>query len=258
MGFDSDGDNDDILIKFDLAVIEKGSTIQEAKLSLYVDSAFTGSVDNIAIWRILESAWTEGGATWDDYDGVNAWGTAGAEQAGVDISSAYLYGPTTSSGVAASTWFDFDLYPSEFQALIDTSNYGMKIGSTIRNAGVNRSHTFRSSEHATTATRPKLYVRWIEPSGRLYEYTFNRYDLVPQVRDSSGAVVPPEQIRVDNWIRDEAFGMPSGVVYESLINNPGTNYIMSRTYDEAAGEVSMRFDINQFAAQILKRLTGGL
>ena len=258
MGFDSGGDNDDILIKFDLATIAKGSKIQEAKLSLYVDAVITGGVDNVACWRILESAWTEAGATWDDYDGSNAWGTAGAEQAGVDISSAYLYGPTTSSGLSGGDWFEMDLYPSEFQALIDGNNYGIKIGSSLRNGTVNRSQTFRSSEHATTATRPKLYVRWIEPSGGLYEYTFNRYDLIPVVRDSSGAIVPPEQIRVNNWIRDEAFGLPSGVVYESLINNPATNYIMGRTYDEAAGEVRMIFDVNQSAQVIMKRLTGGL
>jgi len=258
LGFDSGGDNDDILIKFDLSSISKGSKIQKATLSLYVNSIYTSVVENVVIWRVLQPDWTEDGATWDDYDGVNPWGTAGAESEGVDISTALLFGPTSLSGVTADTWEDFELNTSVFQALIDAGNNGMKLGSSIRNPTSNRWFTIRTSEHATSSTWPKLYVRWIEPSGRLYEYKFNKFDKEKRIVNSSGKVIRPNELRPDTWIFVEGTKLPIAIAYDSLVVDPRTNYIVGVSNDEDGNVVGIEFNRDQFADQIIARLTRGV
>ncbi len=253
------GENWDILFKFDLSSIAAGSEIQEATLSLFCESLLGGGFGDPEIRRILSgnSTWTETGATWNTLDGTCDWaGAAGCETEGTDIAVTTLF--TTDAYTWATDWNDFSLTVADFQALIDDANYGFKIGSQQRSPSVSQSATIRMSDHATATDHPKLFVRWIEPSGRLWEYSFSIYDPMKRVFNSQGAIVQPNEIRPDNWISVEGFELPRGETYSSLVKDPTKSYIVGVEYDEDGNAVSIKTDRNQFADAIIRRLSGGI
>lgn len=258
--FQSDGDNLDVIMKFDLSPIAAGSSIQSVTLTMWVQSNI-GDVASAEVQRILpaNANWTETGATWNTIDGVTAWaGSAGCETSGTDYDPDPLWEGDSNDWIASvPDFFVFTLVPTRFQKLIDIGNHGMRIASTSRSPSVNRQVAFSSSDHGTAAQRPALFVRWLEPSGRLVEYTFNIWDPQKQILDSKGAVVQPNEVRPNNWIRVEGFELPRGRAYDSLVPDPTTSYIVGSTYDVDRGTVRIITDRNQFAELIVKRLAGG-
>ena len=254
----SDGSNGDILLKFDLSAIPKGSQIQEATLSLYLNS-IVGSVGTSYISRLLSgnSDWTEGGATWNKRDGSQNWaGSVGAETVGVDYSAVPLWTGEPDSTTGQFT--DFSLNVSEFQVLIDVANYGFKMWSDQRSPSVNRQRDYASSDDGTAANRPKLFIRWIEPSGSIYEYTFNKFDPFKRVRDRMGRVVEPSDIPANKWMFVEGSRVPSSREYLSAVNDPRAFYIVGVNYDEDGKVVRIENDRNQFADAIIQRLSRGI
>ena len=79
-----------VLMKFDLSSIPIGSVITDAEIQLYqtnwnsVNSGDCCFVTQVDVHRLLRD-WTEGGATWNTYDGSSGWTTAGAGSVGNDI-----------------------------------------------------------------------------------------------------------------------------------------------------------------------------
>src|SRR5215207_7336532 len=64
------------VIQFDLSSILTGKTIRSAILSLTCNSSKgAGQVD---LYRQIQ-AWTHTGATWNTYNGVNSWTSAGGD-----------------------------------------------------------------------------------------------------------------------------------------------------------------------------------
>jgi hypothetical protein len=252
--------NNDAMFKFDLSAIAKGSKILEAVLSLYL-TGNNGSPTNTVMWRILEgnSAWVEA-ADWNTIDGAAApWaGSAGAETVGTDIAAGYLFGPSTIDLTGLPKWVDFIMNASEFQALIDVGNYGFKLGLTTRAGGDWLVGIFSSSDHATAGQHPKLYVQWIEPSGILYEYRFNKYDPLKRVFDAKGEQVQLSEVRPNNWIFTEGFDLPSSKVFSSLVVDPRVSYIKGTSYDEDGRSLGIETDRNQFAAAIIERMARGI
>ncbi|MCK4302639.1 MAG: DNRLRE domain-containing protein [Candidatus Eisenbacteria sp.] len=82
----SSSDSRKIIVKFDLSGESLESEVVFATLSVYAfwyaNPSHALSVDS---YKVLQT-WTEGGATWNTYDGSNAWGTAGCNEEGVDRS----------------------------------------------------------------------------------------------------------------------------------------------------------------------------
>jgi len=255
VSYNAAGDNRDILMKWDLSSIPKGSTIEAATLYLWLESEVGGAlgIPEYKITRLLEgnSGWTEGGATWNLQDGANPWaGAAGCETAGTDFALTNLWEGDPWQG-AAPMWWQFDLVVSEVQFMLDQENYGFKIWGTTRAPGVDRDHTYSSAAAANAANHPRLYVRWIEPSGRLVEYEFNVWDPLQRVIARDGHEVAPNEIREDKWGKLLGFRSPSSKVFASLADGPDHWYTNGITSD---GE-TVRPDEKQFADMILKRLT---
>lgn len=243
----------DTLMLWDLSSIARGSTIEIATLFLWL-TAFAGN-ENIAITRLLpaNAAWTEGGCTWNTMDGANAWaGGAGCAVRGTDIALTNLWSGTVVA--APPVWVQYDLAPSEFQIMLDSGNYGFKIYYTDRTLAVNRSHIFASAT-AVAAQRPTLYVRWIEPTGRLVEYTFDVWDPLQRVIGRDGHEVQPNEIRADKWGKLLGFRSPSSKKFADLTDGPDHFYISGVTSD---GEmVRITPDDKLFADMLLKRITRG-
>ena len=152
----------------------------------------------------------------------------------------------------------FSLNISEVQALIDVGNYGMILKGRDRAPGVNRGVNLVTSDDAAAGDRPELYIRWIEPSGRLFEYKYNKFDAEKKIYGPMGDELEPNELRPDNWIFTEGFDLPSAVSYESLITDPRMSYIVGITYDEDGGILGIETDRNQFADAIISRLTRGV
>lgn len=185
------------LVQFDLASIPAGSTILSAQLSLYHTA---GGNDTVSAFRMTKP-WTEGtgvaglGATWNKYDGVNAWTAAGGDY-------------DTAAGVAVvlpanNTWTTWDLTARTAAWTAGTqSNYGIAlVASTTGN------NTFVSSDDPVNiAQRPKLDVTYALPCG--------------WVPPATGMTLPAIQ---DTWISEANMGSNYGDTESFTVSNPAAN-----------------------------------
>jgi len=95
-----------ILLRFDFTAIPGGQKIETALLSLWChDDPAAGQILYARHLESVGQAWTEGGATWNTYDGVNSWDSGAFSDS--DIPSANQ-GSDTSTGVDGH-WFDFSI-----------------------------------------------------------------------------------------------------------------------------------------------------
>ena len=254
IGWAAGGDNRDFFMRWDLSSIPTGSTIEIATLYLWAE-AINVIIDDVNITRILpaNAAWTEGGCTWNTMDGVNAWaGGAGCEVAGTDLALTHLWTGDPSLLGAPPAWYVFPLSISEFQFMLDVGNYGFKIYSTNRNPAFAALHRYTSAA-GLAAHWPQLYVRWLEPSGRLVEYTFDVWSPLQRLIGRDGHEVQPNEVRADKLGKLLGFRSPSSKTYASLADGPDHWYISGVTSD---GEtVRITPDEKQFADMILKRIT---
>ncbi len=143
------------LIQFDLSSIPLAANILSAQLQLYQKSAV--GTTNINLYRVKQS-WVEGtkydsgtadGATWNTYNGINAWLTNGGDYDAAPIAGTSV---TDGSNVARS-W--------EIASLVQdwvTGKYPNN-GMLLKAAG-GVTVTFASKEDTTAANRPKLTLSY--------------------------------------------------------------------------------------------------
>lgn len=65
------------LMRADISSIAGETINSTSKLEVYVSVAYGATAQTIH--RITQGAWTEMGATWNKYDGINAWATPGGD-----------------------------------------------------------------------------------------------------------------------------------------------------------------------------------
>ena len=116
------GSIDHALIKFDMSPVPAGSTITQMVFHYYWDNGDAVNLANTAMTRhLLADPWTESGATWNNYDGVNAWvGGAPGDTRGVDISNNDLWAGVNANGVG---WRIRTFNLAEAQILFDSNNW---------------------------------------------------------------------------------------------------------------------------------------
>jgi len=257
--FSAASNNDDTLLKFDLASIPPGSIIEAATLFLYLEAQLggAGSMLTCHITRILAGNldWTEGGATWNKKDGVDDWvGSAGCETRGVDIAGADLWSGDPSRVLGA--YDDFELDPTDFQALLDIGNYGFKYWSSLRTADVQRYVRYASASDADANQHPKLWVRWREPSKRLVRYTIDVWDLDETILDNQGQTVTPDRVQADELIRLIGAGLPTSETYADKLADPHVSYIESVSYRMDSNKTRIKASKESMIQAFLKRLGG--
>jgi hypothetical protein len=142
------------LIKFDVSSIPADATVTSSKI---IVTCRTGTAsDTVQLHRVL-LPWTEGGATWNTYDGTNSWGTAGAGSTESDYNDTLL---GTLTWTAVDDQIEAGLDITVIQSWINGlySNYGFRISPVTGNT-----LTFHSEESATPAFRPLLEVSYTTP-----------------------------------------------------------------------------------------------
>jgi hypothetical protein len=84
------------LLRFDLSAIPPGSKVISVTLQLILVADDSNAVVTVSLYRVLRN-WTELGATWNTYDGANAWATA------ADTTTASFQSPATPRRSAPAT-----------------------------------------------------------------------------------------------------------------------------------------------------------
>nr|GAP19065.1 protein containing VCBS repeat [Levilinea saccharolytica] len=165
------------LLRWDLSSIPANAVVSAASLKLNVSTAGSATFNLYNMRR----AWAEGtgsgsatgdGATWQTYDGTNAWGTNGAANTTSDRFNTNLWGAgsssfsTTGSKTVALNTDGLDVV----QGWIDGSipNYGL----TIQNYSTGSTDVqFATRDNPTEANRPALVLSYCVDSGITYTLT---------------------------------------------------------------------------------------
>ncbi len=137
------------LIRFNLSSIPAGATVLSATFDMYYISTKTSSTETLRVHRALRN-WTETGATWRTYDGVNSWTTPGGDYDPTVASSAILTG-------AVNVWISWNM-TALVQGWVSGTypNQGMILESPP--APGNNERQFASSDAASPALRPRLTI----------------------------------------------------------------------------------------------------
>ena len=188
------------LIKFDLSAIPVGSKITEATLSLYWYNTGWAGLDTVNVYRCLR-AWPGNPVTWNNWNGVNPWTTAGCGNAGTDFENVLL-AATLPTG-AFPKWLDWAINAAGWAVLENWvngayANYGFFMRKGVENAG---NHLHYSSEYAVDLTlRPKLTITWTPPWGRLATY------IVDGLQGGITLKATVEQFANETWARHTPVG----------------------------------------------------
>jgi hypothetical protein len=150
------------LLKFDLSGIPTGSTILTAVLTVTLVEDRSSNERIKRVYR-LKRAWTEGGATWNKYDGTNNWSTAGGFHAD-DCEQTDICNTTFSAAETIPSEKTFPLTASAVQEMFTGAftNNGFMIKTDTE---TDDSYGLATSDHATASYRPKLVITYNPPSG---------------------------------------------------------------------------------------------
>jgi len=155
------------LIQFDLSSLPDNAIITSCKLNFHVTANYADTAREFKVYR-MKKEWTEGtgtdtvtgdGATWNTYDGSNAWQTVGAfgaddcEQTSIGVSYQKI-SPTVLTAV------EFTLTPTS-KADLDLG-YGWLIKAETESEDA---HAFMSSDYTVSAARrPSLFISYLLPT----------------------------------------------------------------------------------------------
>lgn len=153
------GGPDRSLVIFDLSGIPAGASIHSATLSAWLNAAGNAFADNdatISVYRIL-SLWGEMTATWNKYDGVNNWGTAGCSNIVTDREAVSVGSAPLQTTDAINSRHDFTLTAGAIEEWLSgvLTNNGILLKT---DAELNDMYNFCSRTHATVGQRPKLTI----------------------------------------------------------------------------------------------------
>lgn len=139
------------LLKFDFTALPAGVAINSATLSLYRYN-YTGATGRTYwAYRLTQTGWTEGGVTWNKYDGTNNWTSAGGDYTATDGASQTV--------PAINNWMDFDV-----KALVEwfRDNAGSIAHFMVKDASESGTGTaslfYSKNEPTQTTLRPKLVI----------------------------------------------------------------------------------------------------
>ncbi|MFA5802818.1 MAG: DNRLRE domain-containing protein [Thermoleophilia bacterium] len=176
----SSAENRRSLLKFNLASIPVGSTINSATISLYQYAQADISTPELGVYYTTGS-WTEGtgngtasgdGATWTTSNGASSWISAGGD---FNVTAA----DTTNAPSTTADWVDF-LVPGIVQDWVNGTvvNNGALIRKTSESGSATDYKSFYSSDYSVDpALRPKLAVEYVPAPGTItitVNETYNR------------------------------------------------------------------------------------
>jgi len=146
----------------DLASIPSNMEIVTVVVYITVSAVFSSNARTLELYRCLRN-WIEAGATWNTYDGSNAWGTGGCGNNTTDYDGSVVWGTQSiaaSEAVGAIIAIPLNANGiEEFKKWINGTNpnYGLLFKVQTES---NDAHTYHSSESASPIAGP-----WFEVQG---------------------------------------------------------------------------------------------
>jgi len=164
------------LVKFPFTSIPAGSVVNAAFLILTNDADNAANARVFNVYRV-KRAWTEGtgagsatgdGATWNTYDGSNAWGTAGCGNTTTDREGTAInnyHAQVASPDIATPSKKSILLDPAKIQEMIPggvfTNNgFLLKVDNESADQIV-----YDSKENGDTTLSPKMVINYTPPGG---------------------------------------------------------------------------------------------
>jgi len=153
-----------ILMGCDLTshLLPSGYAVKTATLKMRLTDYPSGT-PTVGAWESRQHNWTESGATWSTYDGVNSWGTSGAkgwERAGL------LDSESLDSGYSAGDWVEFDITLAVQNAMREDRAVDLVIGVVGIGSGSDRSALFYPN-NANSVNRPEISFVYVPGSDAL-------------------------------------------------------------------------------------------
>lgn len=150
------------LMRWDLSSIPAGATCDSAVQSMYSANTNTGRTADI---YVTIPAWTEGGATWNTYDGSNNWpGSAGASTSGTDY-EADASPPTITQASTVDGESQVDLTTGNN---LTAGRIATQFGGNLELIGgpTGNSQSIYRSSSVSASLRPKLVIEYTEGGGQ--------------------------------------------------------------------------------------------
>ena len=194
------GKNCRAIVKFDMSgIIPDGATVISATLSLrYWEYDGTNPSDRTyKVYRLTQTAWTEGGSTWNKYDGTNSWTSLGGDYTTADASSASVPSRTPS-------WMNWTVTAQVQYAVNNVGKVAhLLIRDQTEDAATQYLAKFRSKEYATPGLRPKLDVTYavidrivFTSAPQVLTTGTPSAIMIIQTQDASGAVNVPSDTTI--------------------------------------------------------------
>ncbi len=252
------------LLRFDLGQLPAGSTLSSANLHLTVTNTYGGNPnsESMNVHRLTQ-AWTEGGVTWNRYDGSNLWAAGGG-----DYDATVRASSTANAGIGQAVTWDVTTLAQEWAAGTH-ANHGLIV---INSGNTNGLH-FASKESGNQGYRPILAASITTPSAPpVGSWTWNGGDGTTGPVDGSGTWTDAGKwwngSAVATWAdgNDAIFGAggTAGTVTISGTVAPGSLWFQSTgsgNYTLSGGAISfgggsriVQTDVN---ASIVSSLTNG-
>jgi len=166
------------LLRFDFGALPAGSSLGAANLVLTVSNPYGGNpnAESMNVHRLTQS-WTEGGVTWNRYDGANTWATAGG-----DYDAAVRATSTANAGTGQAVTWDVTTLAQEWAA-----NTHPNHGLIVINSGATNGFHFASKESGNVTYRPYLATTITTPTAPpVGAWTWNGGDGTSGPLDGSG------------------------------------------------------------------------
>lgn len=153
----TDGDDRRSVLRFDFSALPEGATITDATLNLYYQSSYGDPVGRTHwVYEITQTAWTETGATWNEYSSGNSWATAGGDYTITDGSSTII--------PASFGWVSWNILAlaQNFQ-ISEIAEFLIKDETEGGCVGANCGANFWSRDYTTDPLlQPKLVITYTE------------------------------------------------------------------------------------------------
>jgi hypothetical protein len=145
------------LISFDLSLIPAGSTINSVSLTLFRNQDATSQSVSVQLDLLaLTQPFTETGATWNTYNGTNAWTTPGGDYNPTVLSS---FSANPASASSFQTFATSASFVTASQAAVNGSQPLYLIVKLDDETGLNRHiFNFSSDDNASLGQRPSLTI----------------------------------------------------------------------------------------------------
>ena len=153
-----------ILFGCDLSTtfLPTGYAVESAQLEMYLQESPTG-IPIVGAWENMRNNWTQDGATWSTYDGVNSWSTSGAK--GSDRGS-LLDTTTIGSGFTSASSATWNVTLAVQNAMRDNHSADFILGIIGAGSGQTRDVLLHSGS-GIDAKRPELSFVYVPGSNAI-------------------------------------------------------------------------------------------